>query len=118
MACRHTEIEYLKEDRDKINNAIQFLVAALDKGTYIGEECSSIDWENKQTFRTRNMVKLANNLEQLNDDGNSAITKAIVGLSMGLAELEALLVKYQIEDNLYHTWHPDEPIPGESEESA
>lgn len=118
MACRHTEIQNLKEDRDKINLAIEKLVAAKDKSDLVGEQCSNIDTRNKETFRTENMQRLENNLLNLNEDGNNAIESTIGGLAGGLLLLEALLFEYENEDKLYHAIHPDEPIPGESEESA
>lgn len=118
MACRHTEIQNLKEDRDKINLAIEKLVAAKGKSDFIGEQCACIDTKNKDTFRTINMQRLQNKLLQLNEDGNEAIETTITGLNNGLAELEVLLLAYELEDRIYHATNPDEPIPGESEESA
>lgn len=108
MACRHEEIEFLEEDKEKIKTAIEKLVAALDKSESVGYECECIDSANKKTFRTINMMKLSNNLIQLNDDGNSAIASTIARLTAALAELEMLLSAYRIEDAWYHAMHRGE----------
>lgn len=118
MACRHTEIDMLEDDKEKIKTAIEKLVAALDKSNCVGEDCEVIDTNNKKTFRTRNIEKLSYNLQHLNDKGEEAITRALVRMRLGLASLEILLAKYRTEDAIFHAIHPDAEIPEESEESA
>ncbi len=118
MACRHEEIEKLEADKEKIELAIEKLIAAHDKSDCVGDECGIVDSNSKEAFMTENMMLLSIRLKRLNHDGDKAITSALGGLRLGLYSLEALLLKYQIEDDLYHTMYPDEPIPGESEESA
>ncbi len=108
----------LEDDKVKIELAIEKLVAARDKSDCVGEDCDVIDTNNKKTFRTRNIEKLSYNLQHLNDKGEEAITRALGGMRLGLAALEALLLAYRQEDLLYHTTHPNAEIPEESEESA
>lgn len=118
MACRHKEIEMLEDDKVQMELAIEKLVAALDKSNCVGEDCDYIDTANYKTFRTRNFMRLSNNLKQLNDEGESVITLTIAGMSAGLEALKALLFAYRQEDLLYHATHPNAEIPEESEESA
>lgn len=118
MACRHEEIGKLEDDKDKIELAIEKLIAALDKSNCVGDECDMVDSYSKETFMTENMLLLSERLIALNDDGENAISSAISGLKNGLYALEMQLLRYMREDEEYHAAHPDEPIPEESEESA
>ncbi len=108
MGCRCTEITNLEEDKVKMENAIEKLVSALDKGKTVGDECELVDQHSKMSFRTRNILKLSTDLKELNQDGQGTIALTIAGMNAGLTALDTLLIKYKLEDSIYHAIHMGE----------
>ena len=108
MGCRCTEITNLGEDKVKMENAIEKLVSALDKGKTVGDECELVDQHSKMSFRTRNILKLSTDLKELNQDGQGTIALTIAGMNAGLTALDTLLIKYKLEDSIYHAIHMGE----------